>query len=643
MSMTTLPIPYAQIGEDPIPVVDSLLEEPFELDEQLPDSIREGASFGRPRSMHPYLMQNRYDRNRVETDLDCIVLENEHLRAGFLPQLGGRLWSLIDLVSGRELLYRNAAIQPTNLALRNAWFAGGVEWNVATKGHSPHTASPLHAARVTGPDGVPTLRMWEFERLRRVVFQVDVRLPPGSHALYVHVRIQNPNTEAVPMYWWSNAAVPERSDVRVIAPATRAYTTSDDGVLHAAPFPVHRSIDRSWPARNAYAADYFFDLDHRSRPWIAAVDDSGHGLGHVSTDRLIGRKLFCWGTATGGRRWQRWLSPEGGSYLEIQAGLCATQFEHLMMPPGASWSWLEAYGDVAADPTISHGDDWKAVTDHVEERMNRLAPADALAEAFDAATAVADVPPTAVLAQGTGWGALEREARQVTGGAWITESGTPFANETMGAEQQVWRELLPGDPSGGTALLHTDPRSPPISYVAGEVWERLLSRSPSSWARDYHLAVLAHAARDLVTAHERYSASAAQQPTAWALRGLAHIASEQQDPPAAAELLKAATARAPDEPTIRLEAIIAALEVGDSSGALELVDGAPPAVRQQGRLRLLEARAALDCGDHVRVGDLLATRLEIPDLREGETSLGDLWLTMYPSQPLPVEYDFRMR
>ena len=43
--------------------------------------------------------------------------------------------------------------QPANLALRNAWISGGVEWNIGTRGHSPTTMDTLHAASVDGPDG----------------------------------------------------------------------------------------------------------------------------------------------------------------------------------------------------------------------------------------------------------------------------------------------------------------------------------------------------------------------------------------------------------------------------------------------------------------------------------------------------------
>jgi Domain of unknown function (DUF5107) len=53
---------------------------------------------------------------------------------------GGRLWSLVHKPTGRELLHRNPNFWPANLALRNAWVAGGVEWNLGTIGHSPEFA-----------------------------------------------------------------------------------------------------------------------------------------------------------------------------------------------------------------------------------------------------------------------------------------------------------------------------------------------------------------------------------------------------------------------------------------------------------------------------------------------------------------------
>ena len=318
------------------------------------------------RACCPYLLQDRYDRTLVPREHRVAVLENDRLRAEFLLDLGGRLRSLVDLATGRELLYANPAFQPANLALREAWFAGGVEWNIGIRGHTPLTCAPVFAARVDGPEGVPVLRMWEYERIREVVYQLDCWLPEGSPALVVAVRIVNPNDHDVPMYWWSNIAVPEAEDVRVLAPGDAAWRFDETATVGGVELPVVNGRDVTYPAAAPGAADYFVHLDEGHRPWVAAVDGSGFGLVQSSTPELRGRKLFVWGGSTGGRHWQEWLSPLGGRYLEIQAGLLRTQLEHVPMPARAEWAWVETYGAVQADPDVVHGADWSAARDEVE-------------------------------------------------------------------------------------------------------------------------------------------------------------------------------------------------------------------------------------------------------------------------------------
>src|SRR5678815_5162469 len=77
---------------------------------------------GHEASILPYRLQDQYDRRRKPEEFETAVLENEHLKATFLLDLGGRLWSLLDKASGRELLYVNPVFQPANLAVRDAWF-----------------------------------------------------------------------------------------------------------------------------------------------------------------------------------------------------------------------------------------------------------------------------------------------------------------------------------------------------------------------------------------------------------------------------------------------------------------------------------------------------------------------------------------
>ena len=119
---------------------------PITLTDRVPKEESGHIGKGMIETLLPYCIQDGYNRKRKARLYDAAILENEHLKAVFIPELGGRLWSLYDKNEKRELLYKNGVYQPANLALRNAWFSGGIEWNIGIKGHNPLTCSPIFAA-----------------------------------------------------------------------------------------------------------------------------------------------------------------------------------------------------------------------------------------------------------------------------------------------------------------------------------------------------------------------------------------------------------------------------------------------------------------------------------------------------------------
>ena len=147
--------------------------------------------WGRVNGILPYTIRNNYNREKKEKAWKACVLENEHIRATFLPQLGARLWSLIDKHTGRDLLHCNPVFQPCNLGLRNAWISGGVEWNLGMIGHTPFTVDSLYAERLEMDDGTPVIRFYQYERVRHLIYRLEAVLPDDSRHLYVRVRIDN--------------------------------------------------------------------------------------------------------------------------------------------------------------------------------------------------------------------------------------------------------------------------------------------------------------------------------------------------------------------------------------------------------------------------------------------------------------------
>jgi hypothetical protein len=62
--------------------------------------------------------------------LDAVTMENGVLRATILPQLGGRVWALIHLPTGRELLWHNPQLPPAPASFGSVYesdWAGGWE------------------------------------------------------------------------------------------------------------------------------------------------------------------------------------------------------------------------------------------------------------------------------------------------------------------------------------------------------------------------------------------------------------------------------------------------------------------------------------------------------------------------------------
>lgn len=625
-------VPVARLGpDDPLPMVRPLLESPYRIAPPIPREIVDGSQYGNPRTLFPYQLQNDYDRERSDRALLTVTLENAFLRAVLLPELGGRLWELLDKRTGKHLLHTPPAIQFANLALRNAWFAGGIEWNIGTRGHSPTTCSPLHTALVRTPDGQTIVRMWEFERLRRVAFTIDIWLPADSLLLFTTIRITNPDSTAVPMYWWTNAAVTEDDGTRVVTPADSAFRTDyGDGVRRATPTDDD-GVDCTWPSRSPAARDFFFDLPSGEPPWITSVDPDGDGLVMLSTPLLRGRKLFTWGRGPGGDRWQAWLNPGDGRYFEIQEGLAETQFQHVPLPGRSAFTWTEAYGSIAADPRIAHSADWTAAVEHCRGRVTSLLDGSGLDSVHARMHSWAEQPPDHPILTGSGWGALETLLRERLGRPPLGGPGAPFGTDSLGEDQQPWLDLLT---TGAFAGART--------HVAGDEWQRLLRAAAPTGHTLLHLAVMAHAEGRNEDAGEAYRLSLDAQPSSGAHRGLALLALDREDAEAAAEHYELACSLDPAEPSLLTEAAAALLAHGRPARALTLLDLGRTGP-QNGRLAFLRATAAADIGDTAAAAAILLAGVDVADLREGENSVDSLWQRVRPGEPVPLRYQFDMR
>ncbi|MBR1686583.1 MAG: DUF5107 domain-containing protein [Clostridia bacterium] len=651
LTVTTYRMPGACLGQDnPLPDLGHVGDAHAEIvidRETVSDAEARYMGWGRIHSILPYTLQDGYDREKKEKDYKAIVLENDCLRATFLPTLGGRLWSLIDKAKGRELLHVNPVFQPANLALRNAWFSGGVEWNCGIIGHTPFTCSDVQADQFTLSDGTPVLSLWQYERVRHLVYRVDALLPEGSRQLLIRVYIHNTLPTESAVYWWSNMAVNEGEDVRVIVPAHKAFRYGYGGKLSKVPVPYmtaeadklrgqaaklarERGGTLDWDVSHStclpQSMDFFFDIPDGQRPFLAALGKDGYGICQTSTSGLRGRKLFVWGMGNGGRHWQEFLSTKGSAYIELQSGLARTQLEHLPMPGHGTITWLEAYGPVQADPSRVHGQDYEAAVSCVEDALDALCPASLLEDRLQSLLSELDTHAV----QGTVLHAapcfLGAELALHASDPGFDPGTVPYARmqDADTPEAENWLTLLRTG-----ALPCPDVLSRPVSYMTDPTWEAILRSSVDAgksdhWYGHYLLAVMAHARDDVKQAQEAYMRSVQLARNPWALRGLAVLALRQGDTARASSLLQEATRMLPIRP-LAVEAMDAMLRDKDYTGMLALYRLLPESLRADGRLQVYRAAARLRSGDLAGAKAILSQDLVLADVREGETWLTDLW------------------
>ncbi len=436
--------------------------------------------YGWRETSYPYTQQNLY-AEETEQEITVAIIENEYLYAEFLPTLGGRLWKLYDKKKQKDVLYTNDVIRFRNLSIRNAWFSGGVEWNCGVIGHSPFTCSQMYCAFVKGKNGEEVLRFYEFERVREIYYQIDFWL--DENKLMTAVRIENQNTEVVPMYWWSTMATPEYKGGRVIVPADSAYNNSDGMGIKKSTIPFDNGIDVSYPENIPNTIDYFYDIAHNEDKFIANVDKDGYGLLQFSSNNLKGRKLFSWGHRKGAKHWQNMLTDKAGDYVEIQAGLGKTQYECIPMPPKCVWSFSECYtlADIPADKVNASYDD---LVNAVKKQINSLGGCSALDNSLADFINNISLQKGEIIFKGSGFGYLN----VVLGGK--APSHLEFCADD---EIKSWLDL-----ANGKKITDN------LSFAYGAKMKNLLHKNENicNWNIPYQLALLSYDKREFNKAKE---------------------------------------------------------------------------------------------------------------------------------------------
>ncbi len=640
-------IPGAPLeGLNPLPKFRDRKPSEPKCSDRFPDKFKETLGTYQQRVL-PYLMQDRYSRRRDMLHLKSFVMENEYLMARFLPGYGGRLHSLFDKVNNQELLFANSVIQPGNLAIRNAWLSGGIEWNVGHIGHTFTTCDNVFAAVLQDGEGNEFMRIYEFERMKSVFWQVDFHLPEGSPYLQVHARLINPFDEDTTTYWWSNVAVPDTGKTRVLASGRQAFTFTR-GLCDYERLPYIEAFpgaDMSYPSRATRAFDYFIQENFEGEStWEAAAYPDGLVFYERSTAPLVCKKLFGWGNHHAGTYWQEHLSDgEGtGYYAELQAGIAPSQLNDKHFPAHSIYEWTQCFGGVQMDPALLYMDDCDVACKNFDDKINTFLTAEVIAALDEKLKTLADLPvtPADIRHEGCGFGALEGLRMEKDGDGHLPAT-LCFPLSTIGAEERPWLQLLTEG-----KLPEEDIRTAPASYIVSGKWKKHLEASLQGngrhWLSLLHYGVMLYEWSDLSKvaccsydeeqektqrkqARAAWEESVKLQPNMWAYRNLAVLENTDGNPALAEEYYDKAIAfpGAFDDFALASEYMLFLAAQNKSVKLWELYVSLPETCKKVDRIGITAARAAVKLDNLEYLTAFFAQPHH--DIKEGECSLTDIW------------------
>ena len=562
-------------------------------------------NYGYRETAYPYTQQNAYCDEK-EQPVSVAILENDYLYAEFLPDFGGRLWKLYDKKKETDILYTNDVIRFRNLSIRNAWFSGGVEWNCGIIGHTPFTCSPMYCAEVKGKNSQEVLRFYEFERVRGIYYQMDFWLE--ENRLLVAIRIENPNDEVVPMYWWSNMATPEFEGGRVIVPASDAYNNSDGIGIKKSPIPIDGGIDVSYPQNIPDTIDYFYDIDLHEQKFIANVNADGYGLLQWSSHNLKGRKLFSWGHRKGSKHWQKMLTDKAGDYVEIQAGLGKTQYECLPMPPKTSWSFIECYALADIGKETVKGE-YKELVEAVKKQISEHGNSDALDKRLSQVENDISLQKGKIIYKGSGMGSL---------GKLFCGGESEHLEFIPDEECEYWNALADGK----------EPETDIISFPYGENAQLLLENNANmcDWRINYQLALISYDKRDFKTAKEQCEKSMILENNIQNKYLYGFILYQLEDE-RYIYYLKKCISSAPNTYSICERVLRLLIEDEKYCETINLFSKIDSKLQDNARLRMYLSLAYLKAGNAEKANEILTENggLNLLDFREGDKMLDILY------------------
>jgi hypothetical protein len=207
--------------------------------------------------IYPYTLLDDIDAKIKDKTYHTLVLENKYLLVTIIPDLGGRVYSVFDKISQRDVFYKNSIVRFAPLAIRGAFFSGGMEFSFPVA-HAPTTCDKVNWDMHENTDGSASISIGGLEHISRLRWMITLTLFPDRCALAQDVYLFNPGPIAGRYHYWTNASLDANVGTEFVYPLHRARSYEYAGtaswpfarldlILHDPGLPGMEGVPM-WPA-----------------------------------------------------------------------------------------------------------------------------------------------------------------------------------------------------------------------------------------------------------------------------------------------------------------------------------------------------------------------------------------------------------
>ena len=280
------------------------------------------------RHIYPYPFYDVQDTEKVDKEYKALILENEYLKICVTPEMGGRLYYVLDKTNNYEVVYNNHVVKPALIGTLGAWTSGGVEWNTPHH-HRATSLIDVDWVYCNGLDGSGTVWLGEYEKRSQTRWMTGMTLEPGKAYVKLSFRSMNVTPFQYPALYFANVAVHVNDSYQFIFPPD-VDMMNFHYVTEFTRWPVLNQVyqsvdythgeDLSWWKEAKQPVSFF--VTKTSQDFMGGIDHGKDaGIALVGDHRIFkGKKLWNWGKNEVQEVWDKKLTDEDGPYAELMMG-----------------------------------------------------------------------------------------------------------------------------------------------------------------------------------------------------------------------------------------------------------------------------------------------------------------------------------